>query len=172
MSEETTQLDLSAELDRLSAMNDGDGDADDADDDTSVLVAHGARFRPESVAGHELRALCDDGPADLRGQRVGLALHALHRDGVYAERGGERVAIPTLVEAVGGPELGQGYVLDRETGAVLAVDDDLLVVADSSPAGEPGAERRVDDRALADATVTGYRSRARYRRYDAYGERS
>jgi hypothetical protein len=165
MGEETTQLDLSAELDRLSAMNDEDA----ADETTLSLVVHEARFRPESVVGHELRALCTDGPADLRGRRVGLALHALHGEGVHAERDGERLSIPALLDAVGGPDLA-GYVVDRETGEVLAVEatDPLaLVVAASSPVGEAGAERRVD--ALADATVAGFRDRERFRRYDTYG---
>jgi hypothetical protein len=163
--DETTQLDLSAELDRLSAMQDDGGD----DDPTLALVVHGARFRPDGVAGHEVRALCDDGPADLRGRRVGLALHALHREGVHAERDGERVPVETVVDAVGGPDLADGYVVDRETGAVLAATDEGLVVAESSPVGEAGDARRVDADALADATVTGFRDRPRYRRYDAYG---
>jgi len=168
MGEETTQLDLSAELDRLSAMSETAGD----DPDRS-LVLHGARFDPESVVGHELRALCTDGPADLRGRRVGLALHALHEEGVHAERDGERVPVETLLDAVGGPALADGYALDRETGAVLAVVDPgetvVLRVAASSPVGETDAERRVDADALANATVTGFRDRERYRRYDAYG---
>ncbi|MEF8819556.1 MAG: hypothetical protein V5A31_10045 [Haloferacaceae archaeon] len=167
MGEETTQLDLSAELDRLSAMS-----GDDADDADLVLVVHGARFRPESVVGHELRALCTDGPATLRGQRVGVALHALGRDGVYAERDGARVGRAALVDAVGGPEL-DGYVRDRQTGAVLAVvdpgDPAGLRVASSSPAGEAGDERRLAAAALADETVAGWADRDRYRRYDAYG---
>ncbi len=160
-------MDLSAELDRLSAMR------DDGDDPRLSLVVHGARLRPETVAGHELRALCDEGPADLRGRRVGVALHALGREGVRAERAGERISVTELVDAVGGPDLPGGYVVDRETGAVSTVatsgDPVELVVAASSPAGERGAERRVDRETLATATVAGYRDRPRYRRYDAYG---
>jgi hypothetical protein len=168
VSDETTQLDLSAELDRLSAMQDDDGD-----DPALALVVHGARFRPESVDGHEVRALCDDGPADLRGRRVGLALHALHRESAHAERDGERVAVETLVDAVGGPALADGYVVDRETGEVLAVADGgdgvSLVVAGSSPVGAAGDERRVAADRLRTATVAGDRDRPRYRVYDAYG---
>jgi hypothetical protein len=167
MGDETTQLDLSAELDRLSAMT--DGDADDAD---LTLVVHEARFRPEAATGHELRALCTDGPADLRGRRVGIALHALHDEGVHANRDGERVGVETLVDAVGGPAL-DGYLHDRETGAVLAVSDPgdplLVRVADSSPVGAAGEERRVTARELSTATVAGWRDRPRYCRYDAYG---
>jgi hypothetical protein len=168
MSEETTQLDLSAELDRLSAMSETTGD----DPDRS-LVLHGARFDPESVVGHELRALCTDGAAELRGRRVGLALHALHEKDVHAERDGERVPIEALLDAVGGPALADGYTIDRETGAVLTVVDPgetvVLRVAASSPAGETGTEQRVDTDTLANATVAGFRDRERYRRYDAYG---
>jgi hypothetical protein len=168
MGEETTQLDLSAELDRLSAMTDDDDDGPD-----HALVVHGARFRPEAVAGHELRALCTDGPSDLRGRRVGLALHALHGEAVHAERDGERVPVAALVDAVGGPALADGYLRDRETGAVLAVVDPgdplLLRVAPSSPVGDPGDDRRVGDEARATATVAGFPDRERYRRYDAYG---
>ncbi|MFB6168216.1 MAG: hypothetical protein ABEJ43_05145 [Haloferacaceae archaeon] len=168
MSDETTQLDLSAELDRLSAMT-GDDAADDSD---LVLVAYDARLHPDGVAGHELRALCAEGPADLRGQRLGLALHALYDEGVHAERGGERVPIPDLLDAVGGPDL-DGYVHDRETGEILAVVDPgdplTLAVAGSSPVGDAGDERRLGAAELSAATVAGFRSRDRYRRYDAYG---
>ena len=77
-----------------------------------------------------------------------------------------------LVDAVGGPEL-DGYVRDRQTGAVLAVvdpgDPAGLRVASSSPAGEAGDERRLAAAALADETVAGWADRDRYRRYDAYG---
>jgi hypothetical protein len=166
MGEETTQLDLSAELDRLAAMSGGD-------DASIALVVHEARVRPDAVEGHELRARCTDGPAALRGRRVGLALHALHGAGVHAERDGERVSVATLLDAVGGPELTDGYVLDRETGAVLAVVDPgdplSLVVAESSPAGEAGDEQHVTADVLSTATVTGWRDRERYRRYDPYG---
>jgi hypothetical protein len=166
MGEESTQLNLGAELDRLSAMQ--------GNDDTDLRLAlDGAAFRPEAVDGHELRALCDDGPAALRGRRVGLALHACHPD-ARAEVDGSETTVERLVDAVGGPDL-DGYVYDRATGAVLAVRDDGdplgLVVADSSPAGEAGAERRVAATDLGDATVPGYDDRARYRRYDAYGRR-
>lgn len=164
--DETTQLDLGAELDRLSAMR-GDGD------EGLRLSVHGSTIRPETVAGHECRGVCDEGPADLRGREVGVALHALHREGVRAARGDDPVSIPGLLDAVGGPALPDGYVLDRETGAVLAVVDGgdplSLVVADSSPAGEPGAGRRLASADLTTATVAGFADRARYRRYDAYG---
>lgn len=175
MSEETTQVDLSAELDRLSAMRGDEDGEDDEDDDSPALrlSVHDARFRPETVRGHELRALCDEGPADLRGQRVGVALHALRREGVRATRAGERIRAVDLVDAVGGPDLSGGYVVDRQTGTVLAVDatgDPVeLVVAGSGPVGEQGTERRLDPETLATATVAGYRDRERYRRYDAYG---
>lgn len=173
--DETTQLDLSAELDRLSAMTgDGDGDGDtDPDDPALRLSLHEATLQPEGVTGHELRALCTDGPADLRGRRVGVALHALHGDATRYERGADAVSAETLVDAVGGPALDDGYVVDREAGTVLAVasagDPLVLAVADSSPVGEAGTERRVAASAVATATVAGYRDRARYRRYDAYG---
>jgi hypothetical protein len=170
MGEESTQLDLGAELDRLAAMTDDDGDDPDL-----RLSLDGARFRPEAVEGHELRALCDDGPAGLRGRRVGLALHACHPD-ARAEADGAETTVERLVDAVGGPGLPGGYVRDRATGVVLAVretGDPLgLVVADSSPAGEAGTERRLSAADLAGATVPGYRDRARYRRYDAYGRRA
>lgn len=168
MGEETTQLDLSAELDRLSAMSEGDDDAG------LRLTVHGARFRPDAVAGHELHARRTDGPADLQGRRVGFALHALHDEGVHADRDGERVSVETLLDAAGGPDL-DGYVLDRETGAVLAVDDPgdpvVLRVADSSPVGEAREERRVATDVLSNATVAGWADRERYRCYDAYGRR-
>ena len=87
---------------------------------------------------------------------------------VYKRRTDRRTAQDDFCAA-----LADGYTLDRETGAVLAVVDPgetvVLRVAASSPAGETGTEQRVDTDTLANATVVGFRDRERYRRYDAYG---
>ncbi len=168
MAEETTQLDLTDELDRLSAMRGED------DGEGYRVAVHDAVIDPDGVEGRRLTGTTVEGPADLRGRKWAYPLDALHRSHVTARRDGEPVDVPTLVDALGGPDVDR-YVLDRERYLVGAVEDDgdpLVLRVIEAPAS---TERAVGDRvevapaALSTATVRGYADRPRYRVFDRYG---
>lgn len=175
MGEETTQLDLTSELDRLEAMRDGD---DDADDDLRLWV-HDAALDPDGVEGRRLTGMVVEGPADLRGREWAHPLDALHREHVTARRGEEAIGVGDLVDAVGGPALEGAYVLDRETyvvGAVADAGDETVRLRVLEAPGESEASEG-EDLALArsaveGATVAGYADRRRYRVFDRYGRPS
>lgn len=169
MGEETTQLDLTDELDRLQAMRGEGGDGD------LRVEVHDAVLDPDGVEGRRLAATTVDGPADLRGRRWEHPLDALHRPHVTARRGETVVDVAELVDAVGGPDLAAPYVLDRQrrvVGVVTADDDPvrLRVVEAPAPATAAEGERiELSRTALAEATVRGYAERPRYRTFDRYG---
>ncbi len=168
MAEETTQLDLTDELDRLSAMRGED------DGEGYRVEVHDAVLDPDGVEGRRLTGTTVDGPADLRGREWAYPLDALHRPHVTARRDGEPVEVATLVDALGGPDLDR-YVLDRErylVGAVVDADDPVVlrVVEAPAPASQSTGDRvEVSAAALSEATVQGYADRSRYRTFDRYG---
>ncbi len=171
MGEETTQLDLTDELDRLEAIR---GEAD-ADDDLR-LVVHDAVVDPDGVTGRRLAGTTVEGPASLRGRRWEHPLDALHRDHVTAHRGEAELSVAELVDAVGGPDLSGPYVLDRESyvvGVVTGADRDPveLRVVEAPAASDRSVDETVElgGTALETATVAGYADRRRYRVFDAYG---
>jgi len=168
MGEETTQLDLSDELDRLEALRGGD----DAGGELRVAV-HDAVLDPDGVEGRRLVATAVDGPTDVRGRTWEHPLDALHRPHVSVTRGEERLSVTELVDAVGGPALDGPYVLDRETYVVSAVAerDPLALRVIEAPASEQSAGDRTERRraAVETATVAGYGDRPRFRVFDRYG---
>lgn len=174
MGEETTQLDLTSELDRLEAMREGDESEDDDEADLRLAV-HDAVLDPDGVEGRRLTGMTVDGPADLRGRRWAYPLDALHRDHVTARRGDEEIGVSDLVDTVGGPDLDGTYVLDRETYVVAAVervDDDVSLGVIEAPDQSEHAEGDHLERtraAIETATVAGYADRPRYRVFDRYG---
>jgi|APHM01.1.fsa_nt_gi hypothetical protein len=168
MAEETTQLDLTNELDRLSAMR-------GEDDGEGVRVeVHDAVIDPDGVEGRRLTGTTVEGPSDLRGCEWAHPLDALHRPHVTPLRDGNPVDIATLVDAVGGPDLDR-YVLDRERYVVAAVEnaaDPLTLRVVEAPARttrSAGDRIEVTAAALSEATVRGYADRPRYRVFDGYG---
>ncbi|PSQ39197.1 hypothetical protein BRD13_04010 [Halobacteriales archaeon SW_5_70_135] len=168
MSEETTQLDLSDELDRLEALRGGD----DAGGELRVAV-HDAVLDPDGVEGRRPVATAVDGPADVRGRDWKHPLDALHRPHVSVTRGEERLSVTELVDAVGGPALDGPYVLDRETYVVSAVagrDPLALRVIEAPATSEQSAGDRIGRQAAVEtATVAGYGDRPRFRVFDRYG---
>lgn len=172
MGEESTQLDLSNELDRLSAMN------EEADDGEGVRVQIGTtRLDPDGIEGHQLVGVAvDSDDASLRGSRWEHPLHDCHREGVTFEIDGEAVGASEAFDAVGGPDLSVGYVLDRATGVVSAIDgrsDDTLElrVIDAPAEAESTAntthERPIDR--LRDASRPGFDDGARFRTFGPLG---
>ncbi len=168
MGEQRTQLDLTDELDRLSAMRGED------DGDGYRVAVHDAVFDPDGVEGRRLTGTTVEGPADLRGREWAYPLDALHRSHVTPRRDGDPVAVSTLVDAVGGPAVDR-YVLDRErylVGAVADADDPVTLRVIEAPAPttrSTGDRLTVSAASVADATVRGYATRQRYRVFDRYG---
>jgi len=169
MGEETTQLDLTDELDRLAVLR----GEDDADGRLRVEV-HDAVLDPDGVEGRRLVATAVEGSAALRGRTWEHPLDALHRPDVTVTRGDERLSVPDVVDAVGGPALEGPYVLDRETYVVAVVEgrDPLsMQVIEAPAASERSTDERIDRprTAIESATVTGYADRPRFRVFDRYG---
>jgi hypothetical protein len=173
MGEETTQLDLTNELDRLEAMRE-EGTADDGEDALRLAV-HDAVLDPDGVEGRRLTGMTVEGPSDLRGRRWAQPLDALHRSHVTARRGETVLDVAELVDAVGGPALDAPYVLDRETYAVGTVETvtetavTLELIEAPGPDAAEGDGVELSRSAVTTATVAGYADRPRYRVFDPYG---
>lgn len=172
MGEESTQLDLSNELDRLSAMQ-----GEDDDGEGPRLQIGTTRLDPEEIDGHQLIGVAveSDDP-DIRGSRWHQPLHDLHRSGVTFEIDGEPVEPDRLFEAIGGPDLPTGYVLDRTTGAVSTIDgrtDETLQlrVIDAPPQADHSTGSTVEHTTdtLQTASRPGFDDNARYGVYDPVG---
>lgn len=172
MGEESTQLDLSSELDRLQAMK-GDGEADG---DVRVLVGSTV-IDPDRVDAHCLvGTTVESDDASLRGTRWRHPLHDCHRPGVTFERDGRETDLPAVVEALGGPDLDTGYVLDRATGDYAAIrgrdgDEVSLSVIDAPPASPRTADESVvlSLSVLRTASRPGFTAGDRYRTFDTLG---
>jgi len=170
MSEETTQLELGDELDRLSAMR-GDG----ADDPAGPAFERaGVTVRVDAVAAGRAEGVAVAGPADARGRSWALPLERLHDEATATTVDGDPADPATLVDAAGGPAPAAGYLRDRAEGDVLAPADggrsawSVASAADRSPR-TPGETVELAPVAVRSATVPGYRDRPRYRAFDGYG---
>lgn len=169
MGEETTQMDLTDELDRLAAMR------GESDDGPLRIEVHDAVLDPDDVTGRRIAATAVEGPADLRGRRWEHPLDALHAPHVTASRENEQITVRELVDAVGGPDLDGAYVLDRETyvvGAVEAVASSVrlrVIEAPERSGHAVGDGVELARSTVEDATVAGYRDRSRYAAFDRYG---
>ena len=184
MGDESTQLDLSAELDRLSAMRDGDGDGDGETDAGPRIEICGAVVDPETVTNHRMVGMTVDADvAELRGARWRHPLHRLRDDEATLSIDGEPASVGDVVDAVGGPDLTDGYVLDRATYAVWAIDAGGVGVADRDGAvglralevpsvvdAGTGDTRAVTTTALRAASRPGFDDGARYRLFGPVGE--
>lgn len=116
MGEESTQLDLSSELDRLQAMK-GDGETGDVRVQIGETV-----IDPDRVDEHQLvGTTVESDDSSLRGTRWHHPLHDLHRSGVTVERDGQETDLASALDALGGPDLETGYVVDRATGEAAAI---------------------------------------------------
>lgn len=199
MGEESTQLDLSSELDRLQAMK-GDGETGDVRVQIGETV-----IDPDRVDDHQLvGTTVESDDSSLRGTRWHHPLHDLHRAGVTVERDGQETDLASALDALGGPDLETGYVVDRATGESAAIvgrvdtdsvdgdaettdedtemaDEDAatadenqslrLRVVDAPPAAphEVGTERTVTLAALRTASRPGFDDGDRYRTFDPLG---
>ena len=152
-------MDLSAELDRLSAMRGDDGDDGDAGVRIEILDAV---VEPDGVDGHRMVGLtvaADGDAASLRGSRWRHPLHHLHRGDVRPTVDGTPVGVVEALDAVGGADLDDGYVLDRATYVVWAVD----AAVDET--------QTVEVSRLETASRPGFDDAARYRAFDSVGRR-
>jgi hypothetical protein len=177
MGDDSTQMDLSAELDRLSAMRGG------GDDDAGVRIEIlDAVVEPDGVDGHRLVGLtvaADGDAAALRGSRWRHPLHHLHRGDVRATVDGTPVDVVEALDAVGGADLDHGYVLDRATYVVWAVDGARggtavrLRAIDAPDAADAAVDgtRTVEVATLETASRPGFDDAARYRTFDSVGRR-
>jgi len=175
MGDESIQMDLSAELDRLSAMRDGE------DDGAGVRIEIlDAVVEPDGVDGHRLVGLtvaADGDAAALRGSRWRHPLHHLHRDDVRPTIDGTPASVAEALDAVGGADLDGGYVLDRATHVVWAVDGarggnavGLQAIEAPTAADVAVAETRtVEVATLEAASRPGFDDAARYRTFDSLG---
>lgn len=172
MGEESTQLDLSSELDRLAAMKETNEDGGGP----RVRIGETV-IEPERIEDHRLVGLTveTDDP-DLRGTRWHQPLQDLRRDGVTFELDGEPVDAEQVFTAVGGADLSAGYVLDRATFVVFAItgrtDDTVeLRVIDAPPEADATTddEHEVAVERLASASRPGFADGQRYAAFDALG---
>ncbi|MFB6256802.1 MAG: hypothetical protein ABEH58_08800 [Haloplanus sp.] len=175
MGNESTQMDLSAELDRLSAMRGDDGE--DAGVRIEILDAV---VEPDGVDGHRMVGLtvaADGDAASLRGSRWRHPLHHLHREDVRPTVDGTPVGVVRALDAVGGADLDGGYVLDRATYVIWAVDGAhggsavRLRAIDAPPAADTTVDetRTVEVSTLETASRPGFDDADRYRTFDPVG---
>ena len=179
MGDGSTQMDLSAELDRLSAMRGDDGDDGDAGVRIEILDAV---VEPDGVDGHRMVGLtvaADGDAASLRGSRWRHPLHHLHREDVRPTVDGTPVGVVEALDAVGGADLDDGYVLDRATYVVWAVDGTRggnavrLRAIEAPPAADAAVDetQTVEVSRLETASRPGFDDAARYRAFDSVGRR-
>jgi hypothetical protein len=135
------------------------------------------------VEGHRLVGVtvaADGDAASLRGSWWRHPLHHLHREDVRATIDGEPVRVAEALDAVGGADLDDGYVVDRATGVVWAVEGArggtaVRLRAIDAPATADATmdeARTVEVAALETASRPGFDDAARYRTFDPIGRRA